>query len=560
MPTYSEFLDLKKNSGERIPQRVYDVTRSADGLTEALYTNAILDSLGDTYPQYTADFVYNEDATVPTYADVINYYKKYFFDDKGVKDGKGRTALTKFVDDFPKLLPELKKKALNDPDMGERGWETVKKIWHQASRDKMNADIVKARKAAMEDDSTPGLFGLNLPGDSFLGKLMFRRSYNAGLEGRDPTDSEIAGDAISNLAYAVPAGVVSAPLKMAATKFLPSAIVGGGKLLASGAGQFAAPTFIYGADKVLGNETSWTDPVLGGLTNMGINKLIGPAIGKVVGSLGAKVSQRLPASIRQILEGTDSPRELAMKDIYEARKFLNTFDKTPQGKLRAKSFSEGKADPYTEEALRTAQTLSDIGDVAESKWTKIFDTKIKNENLFQGKTNPEIATEMTLVGKGKTPENYTFGDGLSKFPKSEVERYMKIFEENPALTAALVRGRGVTPMDMAIAYAVNQKGNENAKTGKIVGNYLQIPIEELIKEDREEMKKAQIEANIGIILQDQSLTTEDRGFLKDIATDPDIVKYGHPDKPEEFKKWMLLRGYELIDGTPAAVPTWEVER
>ena len=167
---------------------------------------------------------------------------------------------------------------------------------------------------------------------------------------------------------------------------------------------------------------------------------------------------------------------------------------------------------------------------------------------------------MTLVGKGKAPENYTFGDGLSKFAKSDVDRYMKIFEENPALTAALVRGRGLSPMDMAIAYAVNQKGNENSKTGKVVGNYLQIPIEELIKEDREEQKKAQIEANIGIILQDPSLTTEDKGFLKDIATDPDIVKYGHPDKPEEFKKWMLLRGYKLIDGTPAAVPAWETER
>ena len=57
------------------------------------------------------------------------------------------------------------------------------------------------------------------------------------------------------------------------------------------------------------------------------------------------------------------------------------------------------------------------------------------------------------------------------------------------------------------------------------------------------------------------ITAQDEAFLADIKSNPSLVVNGYPDmrKNNEFKEWLLLRGHDILRGTSAARPTWEVE-
>ena len=557
MVPVSDIFNAYRNEYGALPDKVKTVSRTTpDTITEALYQNAILDSLDGAYPQVADQLTYTKKARVPDYGSVIELLG--IEDDKGVKEGRAgaRTALEKFVEDFPKHMKEYREDVVSNPAWGEKGWETVKRIWRQTVNDKMYADIAKARRDAFHDGSLAG----------WLARNMAHRSVGAYEQGREPTTGEIIGDVASNLAYMVPAGYVSAPLKMAASRFLPSAIVGAGKLAAGAAGQFAAPTLIYGADKVLGNETSWVDPLAGGLTNMGVNKVLGPQVGKMLGTLSGKISSRLPSGLRQILEGTDTPRESAMQTVQNARNFLSKFDRTPTDELMEEAFKNNRPYQFTPERLMASEVISDIGKLGENKFfIKDIEPTLKRlSKVFPGKSQEEIAAELALYGKsimeGKAPKNYFVGSGMDKFDPELAKVYTQVFKENPELRTLLTRGNRPGFSDMATAYAINQYGNNTARTGKMAGGYLNIPIDELVAEDRAQRLHDNIALNIGLILNtEKGLTDEDRGFLKDIANDPMIVRYGHNERPEEFKKWMLMKGHELLTGTPAAVPTWEVE-
>ena len=65
-----------------------------------------------------------------------------------------------------------------------------------------------------------------------------------------------------------------------------------------------------------------------------------------------------------------------------------------------------------------------------------------------------------------------------------------MFEKNPALMATLFKDKYPKLADLALAYGMNQYSNSVAKTGKMAGGALNIPIEEWQKEDRKERKDA----------------------------------------------------------------------
>jgi hypothetical protein len=145
MARISEILAERKNKGFGIPERVAEVTGSAPGITEELYTNAVLDSLGGSYPWLTARLEKAEKPSIPSYKSILNLLD--IEDEEG-----GRTALQQFVEDFPEKRAEWKKKALKkDSTLGEKGWKTIYDIWKQVSVDKMNSDI-KIELSAHTDD------------------------------------------------------------------------------------------------------------------------------------------------------------------------------------------------------------------------------------------------------------------------------------------------------------------------------------------------------------------------------------------------------------------------
>jgi len=168
---------------------------TTNGITDALREKAFLDSFGDDVPVYLEDA--EVEAPLPTFATILSKLK-IENDDKDMKGG--RSAIEKFIDDFPKKQKAWKRTIEDDPSFGERGWEFVKDAWKQASLDKMNADIESARKQALEGDDLAEKAGM------FLTKFFRPRAYEAWERGEDPTVKDQVGDFIESGLMAIPAG------------------------------------------------------------------------------------------------------------------------------------------------------------------------------------------------------------------------------------------------------------------------------------------------------------------------------------------------------------------
>jgi len=183
------------------------------GITDALREKAFLDSFGDDVPVYLEDA--EVEAPLPTFATILSKLK-IENDDKNMKGG--RSAIEKFIDDFPQKQKAWKKAIEGDPAFGERGWKFVKDAWKQASLDKMNADIKSGIKRTLDEgDSVLSLpiFGDIDMGDAgktaskygmMLTKFFRPRAYEAWERGEDPTWKDQVGDFVESGLMAIPAG------------------------------------------------------------------------------------------------------------------------------------------------------------------------------------------------------------------------------------------------------------------------------------------------------------------------------------------------------------------
>lgn len=165
------------------------------GITDALREKAFLDSFGDDVPVYLEDA--EVEAQLPTFSTILSKLK-IENDDKNMKGG--RSAIEKFIDDFPKKQKAWKKTIESDPAFGERGWEFVKDAWKQASNDKMRADIENERKKTLKGDNIAEKAGM------FLTKFFRPRAYEAWERGDDPTWKDQVGDFVESGLMAIPAG------------------------------------------------------------------------------------------------------------------------------------------------------------------------------------------------------------------------------------------------------------------------------------------------------------------------------------------------------------------
>ena len=166
---------------------------TTNGITDALREQAFLESFGDDVPTYLEDAVV--EAPLPTFANILSKLK-IENDDENMKGG--RTAIEKFIEDFPKKQKSWKKVIEGDPSFGERGWEFVKDAWKQASLDKMNADVESERKKALAGENIAEKAGM------FLTKFFRPRAYEAWERGEDPTWKDQVGDFVESGLMAVP--------------------------------------------------------------------------------------------------------------------------------------------------------------------------------------------------------------------------------------------------------------------------------------------------------------------------------------------------------------------
>lgn len=286
-----EIINARSYKDDNLPQRFIDISDTAKGLTDELYTNNVLKSIGSVPAWITGEnIVASDEPVIPTLSAII--------DAAGLKDDKketkgARTALEKFLEDFPdrKKREKMRKNIVNNDKLGEMGWETAKELWKAATIDKMNSDIEKDRIAYLigegEGQGVPETVG------GFAQKFFIPRRYEALARGEDPTWKDNMGDAIESGLMMVPAsryvGGISKVLGAIpkAGKYAQKAV--NNNVVANLVGNTMAPILAEAMDSAMLGEDdpnterqdfSLGDVIMGSLINNGVNYGLASKFGK----------------------------------------------------------------------------------------------------------------------------------------------------------------------------------------------------------------------------------------------------------------------------------------
>lgn len=537
---------------------LYDVLDTTRGLTEDRREANIGDILGDALILKGAD--YNPEAVVPSLADVLSFY--------GLKDSDDKKAVDKFLESFSKKLPQWKKQALDDPKWGKSGWETIKKIYQQAEKDKMYSNIAEGRRKIAHGDDEEGMDWLATK----VANIMFPRATKAIEEGRDPTASEWGRDAAANAIYAIPVSRIIG----GAVKAAPAVARSGAQAL----GQFAAPAAVAGMDYALdpnydGGDAA-TDIVIGGMTNLGANKVLGPLISNKLGAISGNIAKRGKlGKIRDILEGSPSAKEKAAQLKVNAEQILKNEEQNLSEGLR------NSVAPPTKAAVDEAGKIRDIMKAPETVMLNRDGSVIMNAATGKPLTGQEA---VALVEKNLKDEYLARNaeDVLGSISqqamrpqivgtpafKQGAKDYAAIFRAHPELKSAFIdeplfalkgfdAARAFAPV---AAYAVNQFGSSTDRAADVVGGALGTGS---AKEQREanvgRKAKEQHKAKVSEILSAPGTDAEDAKWLTIVRDNPKVLQFGYADDPEGFKRWLLERGSDLLRGTPLYRPAWEAE-
>ncbi len=218
-----------------LPERIRSARDTTQGATDELYTNNVIETLGGerNLPFWIEGVKTAPNPTIPVIGEVLKVIG--LTDDEGASKGKGRTALQKFIEDFPKMQKEWKETVEGDEKWGERGWKTVKDLWKATVHDKMLEDIKTERAKAVDDAES--VIGWKIPGSTaistFITKLLLPRVTEHIANTGDFQLKDLALDVGENLAMSVPGAMwTGAPVKAAS-------IVGKG-LAKAGLGNTAA--------------------------------------------------------------------------------------------------------------------------------------------------------------------------------------------------------------------------------------------------------------------------------------------------------------------------------
>lgn len=90
-------------------------------------------------------------------------------------------------------------------------------------------------------------------------------------------------------------------------------------------------------------------------------------------------------------------------------------------------------------------------------------------------------------------------------------------------------------------------------------------MKEPIEQNREESRKQAKQVSVSRVLEagkkDKSLTADDQKWLAEVANNPDVLRDGFADlkKNDDFKLWLLTGGNDLLSGTEAHRPIWEIK-
>lgn len=471
-------------------------------------------------------------------------------------DGEGgKTAAQKFVDNFPKKLKEYKEIITDDPRLGQRGWETVKRMWQDASNAQMLQNIDKARKDAVDGE------GLQKVGSTIM-KIFTPRRYEAITRGDEPTWQDTLGDFAENSLYMVPGGtwvngakalargVRAGRAAQALAKATPSMIIGsaaaplGIELIDSGTRGDEDPN-------ISRRDFSFGDVINGTGTNAVVNyqlrRMLSPiAMATMGGNGGAR------GKVRQIIEKIGKSDYERGRSALEKAKVDATLPQVEAGQLSPEVLNGGVGAVRSIPAAAGQQAKDFI------KFSEIVDNLNYLPEMSKGETSARVAE---FLANDK-----------------EAEALVKRVLDGPLATDAmnLLRSSKLTPRQLfrdvaqqgVGAWGVNKYGGQ--READLALGMLDAPmnatkgtIKKVIGDEHKEAENKQKAKRISEVLKGADISDLENQYIEAIKQNPEILKTGYrtKDDPEgtQFKMWLLTRGNRLLMPSGVIRPTWDVK-
>lgn len=463
---------------------------------------------------------------------------------------------------------------------GDGSWKKAKQVLQRAETDRMNAGIKEARRKEIDPSFSEAPF--HKWASSALMGLFTPRRKQAFLEGRDPEWNETLGDVGQNVLYALPAGKIAQGARAAAAAG-NAGVKTASKILGNLAAQAAAPVAVVGMDQALGNKDyTWdealTDAAIGTATNLGVNKGIARILGPAYQMAMGKVRGRLPQGVIDFLEGNSPAKEKAQEKVDEATaKLFDHYRETVGNFMRRVAKGERPA-MLNKEELQKVKDIVELGDYIRSG-----EGARLSEALTQAIKQNQQGVKAVTEGIGKEPLWQLDTQTLDEMKKPFEDAFAKVLGNtrytpqtdavkraitaDPELLSLFYKNTPREAFDEAAANAiktwgVNKYGSDH--DAGVVMNTFGAPVKELRKDQEKSRQERARKASASRILKDlekagKELTEEDNKWLKKIEQNPGMVQgYGEGNTPS-FRNWMLLRGADLLSGTPLYRPAFEVE-
>ena len=577
--------DLADTTGTRVP---------------ALTNELAADTLIARYPQILGDLPAESDPSLPTVQGIVRRFGKEFHLGNTNDPFKAAEA---FVESFSKNAGKWKEVIAKDPKFGTRGWEAVKETFRQTVP---QVEQEKAKRARADE------VGL-------VEKIFFPRSTERYVEGGEVQPKDWALDIGEDVAMALPTTGVGALSKIPRVgKVLGSplakSVVAGAAIPVSAE---IADAVAYDEGEGMDDRVNFrpTDVLRGTAVNtgagLGLYKVLGPTGRILSGDLSGEGSR----VARDLIERVGTTSRSRLKDRADAvKKSISDVLASPAGPVTEGSLksagSRGAAvarESAADDAFRNAvadKSVMDLVDAGILKMKPLNEVR-KHVDALEGarssfreafaKQAEKAADDAVLAGDlegaakkmldartmrartGRTP-GVRASDVLSGLSEAadanksmalSAEQINAAFRRNPELyayvlantkndfTKAGLRSAIENALSSNIApFAVNKIGR-NEWAGRKLNQALGTASETLDR-DKAAAKERHAGAVSKILEANRpSLTAEDELYLKRIQENPDYLKFNKDDPA--FKVWLLERGHKLLEGTPAARPTWDVE-
>lgn len=193
--------------------------------------------------------------------------------------------------------------------------------------------------------------------------------------------------------------------------------------------------------------------------------------------------------------------------------------------------------------------------------------------VLADKKTKDVKKGGTVTRVRKYPNNFTPSEKIAAGMEDNMDNILAVrnsgadFGDYMSLAHPKITQTAAYAKDVLNTLAANKAGNqsnvERAVTPieSFIGmpGSLSKPVRKLQTEQRENAKKAQAKAVLNAMA-NNAKTDEDRKWLGIIAENPGIVRgEGAKALDPEFRKWMLIRGSDILRGTELYRPTFEVE-